>query len=74
MKGLILVMMLAMLVDPGDIGKINSLKSEAKEAYQKGDFQTAISKYRFLVDSLGVTEDEVQLNMANAYFEVNDTR
>jgi Ca-activated chloride channel family protein len=73
MKGLILFMMLAMLVDPGDIGKINSLKSEAKEAYNKGDFQTAISKYRFLIDSLGVTEDEVQLNMANSYFQAHDT-
>jgi Ca-activated chloride channel family protein len=68
MKGLILFMMLAMLVDPGDIGKINSLKSEAKEAYKKGDFQTAISKYRYLIDSLGVKEDEVQLNMANCLF------
>lgn len=72
-KGLILFMMMAMLVDPGEIGKINSLKSEAKEAYKKGDFQTAISKYRYLIDSLGVKEDEVQLNMANAYFQAHDT-
>jgi Ca-activated chloride channel homolog len=74
MKGLILfVMVLAMTIDPGDIGKINSLKSEAKDAYKKGDFKTAISKYRYLVDSLDVQEDEVRLNLANAYFEANDT-
>jgi len=74
MKGLVFfVMILAMTIDPGDIGKINSLKSQAKEAYKKGDFKTAISKYRYLVDSLGVQEDEVKLNLANAYFQINDT-
>lgn len=74
MKGLILfVMVLAITIDPGKIGKINSLKSEAKDAYKKGDFKTAISKYRYLVDSLNVNEDEVKLNLANAYFESNDT-
>jgi Ca-activated chloride channel homolog len=74
MKGLVLlVMVLAMTIDPGDIGKINSLKSQAKDAYKKGDFKTAISKYRYLVDSLGVQEDEVKLNLANAYFQINDT-
>lgn len=74
MKGLILiVMVLVMTIDPGEIGKINSLKSQAKDAYKKGDFKTAISKYRYLVDSLGVQEDEVRLNLANAYFQANDT-
>jgi len=62
-----------MTIDPGEIGKINSLKSQAKDAYKKGDFKTAISKYRYLVDSLGVQEDEVKLNLANAYFQSNDT-
>jgi tetratricopeptide (TPR) repeat protein len=72
MKVLILIL-LALIIDPGKIGKINSLKSEAKEAYKKGDFKTAISKYRNLVDSLGVNEDEVRLNLANAYFQAGDT-
>lgn len=72
MKVLILIL-LALTIDPGKIGKINTLKSEAKEAYKKGDFKTAISKYRNLVDSLGVDEDEVRLNLANAYFQSDDT-
>ncbi len=72
MKVVILILMV-LLIDPGDIGKINSLKSEAKDAYKKGDFKTAISKYKYLVDSLNVNEDEVKLNLANAYFEANDT-
>lgn len=70
---LIVFFVLGLMVDPGDIGKINSLKSQAKEAYQKGDFKTAVTKYRSLLDSLGVTEEQVQLNLANAYFQLNDT-
>ncbi len=74
MKSLFIAfVLLAFTIDPGNIGKINSLKSEAKEAYKKGDFNTAIAKYRYLVDSLNVNEDEVRLNLANAYFEANDT-
>lgn len=74
MKSLfIVILLLSLNVDPGKIGKINSLKSEAKDAYKKGDFTKAAEKYRYLVDSLGVTEDEVRLNLANAYFEANDT-
>jgi Ca-activated chloride channel homolog len=68
----ILVMAL-LLTDLDKIGKINSLKSEAKKAYLGGDYATAVQKYRYLVDSLGVKEDEVLLNLANSYFELQDT-
>jgi hypothetical protein len=74
MKGLFtFVFLLAMLIDPTKIGKINALKSEAKKAYLAGDYKTAIEKYRYLVDSLHVQEDEVVLNLANSYFQLNDT-
>jgi Ca-activated chloride channel family protein len=68
-----LIFLLALLTDPTKIGKINSLKSEAKKAYLAGDYKTAIQKYRYLVDSLQVQEDEVLLNLANSYFQLNDT-
>jgi len=73
MKHLLLLVFLVALIDPGKIGKVNSLKSEAKTAYKNGDYATAITKYRYLVDSLNVREDEVMLNLANAYFQANDT-
>jgi hypothetical protein len=60
-------------VDPGDISKVNAAKSEAKKAYMAGDYKTAIEKYTFLTDSLGVREDEVMMNLANSYFLMNDT-
>jgi Ca-activated chloride channel family protein len=69
----ILLLTLAAIVDPVTIGKINSLKREAREAYVAGDYKTAIVKYRYLLDSLHANEDEVMLNLANAYFNANDT-
>lgn len=62
-----------LLSDIDNIALINSLKSEAKKAYQSGDYKTAIDKYQFLTDSLHITEDEVVMNLANALFHVNDT-
>jgi tetratricopeptide (TPR) repeat protein len=60
-------------IDPSKISKINSLKSEAKKAYIIGDFKKAIEKYKYLRDSLGVKEEEVDMNLANSYFQLNDT-
>ena len=71
--GIITAQLLLFATGPGDIRKINSLKSEAKAAYVKGDYKVAIDKYKYLVDSLGVKEEEVMLNLANAYFNSKDT-
>lgn len=73
MKWLILIVLLLTTIDPGDIRKINVAKAEAKKAYLAGDFQTAIARYRYLLDSMQVDEDEVRMNLANAYFQANDT-
>ena len=62
-----------LFIDPGKIGKINTLKAEAKEAFQAKDFKKAIIKYKYLVDSLDVNEEEVRMNLAHAYFQVQDT-
>src|SRR5260221_10838187 len=35
--------------------------------------KTAIEKYKFLMDSLHVEEEEVAMNLANGYFNMNDT-
>lgn len=69
------VFLLASLLftDLDKIGKINSAKAEAKKAFLAGDFTTAIKKYAYLIDSLGVNEDEVRANLASAYFQANDT-
>ena len=74
MKGIFLFLVASLLfTDLDKIGKINSAKAEAKKAFLSGDFKTAIEKYSYLVDSLGVNEDEVRANLASAYFQANDT-
>ncbi|MBM3177139.1 MAG: tetratricopeptide repeat protein [Bacteroidetes bacterium] len=60
-------------IDIGKISKINAIKKEAKKAFENGDYETASSKYRYLMDSLNVQEDEVLLNLASSRFNLNDT-
>ena len=67
------ILVLTASVDPVKIGKVNTAKSEARQAYASGDYKKAVDKYRYLTDSLDVNEDEVNLNLANAYFQTNDT-
>jgi hypothetical protein len=72
MKASALLAALLILTDPLAISKINGIKSDARKAYQAGDYKTAVDKYSELV-KLGVKEDEVMLNLANAYYLQKDT-
>lgn len=72
----VLIIMLALSIlstDPLRIRKVNKTKSEAKEAFHAGDYKTAVLKYRYLTDSLGVDEEEVKLNLAHALYLEKDT-
>ena len=74
MKGLWLLAIVAFLgIDPRTVSRINSLKEQARKAYSAGDYTTASRIYRTLVDSLGVSEEEVKLNLAHALFAANDS-
>jgi Ca-activated chloride channel family protein len=75
MKYLIFTILIALFAseDPLKINKVNRAKSEAKKAYIAADYKTAIAKCKFLIDSLGVNDDEIRLNLANAYYHENDT-
>lgn len=74
MKVLLLVALsLLVWVDPATVRKINAAKSAAEEAFKRGDYAAAVGHYRFLVDSLGVTEDEVVINLANSLYLAKDT-
>ncbi|HEY0654482.1 MAG TPA: hypothetical protein VGD65_15180 [Chryseosolibacter sp.] len=69
-----LLLMLALIFnDPIKISKINSAKSKAKDAFQAGDYKKAAEIYTYLIDSLGVREDEVLLNRAHAFYLQKDT-
>jgi tetratricopeptide (TPR) repeat protein len=74
MKALLFaIVSLAIFTDPGKINQINTLKNEARKAFNTGDFQTAASKYQILKDSLSVNEDEINLNLAHAYYQLSDS-
>lgn len=74
MKSLFLfAVVLLATVDPATVKKINAAKSAAEDAFKSGDYAGAIRHYKYLVDSLGVSEDEVVLNLANAYYLAKDT-
>jgi Ca-activated chloride channel family protein len=73
MKYLVAFVIALVVIDPSRIAKINSTKKEAREAYMRGDYKKAAAMYAYLADSLDVREDEVMINLANAYFQAKDT-
>lgn len=73
MKYITLFSLFLLIDPPGKIGKINSAKSDAKEHFQRGEYKEAAADYKTLIDSLGVNEEEVSMNLAHSYFQLNDT-
>lgn len=76
MKIPVFILILFFTVIPNDlnrIAEINKYKREAKEAYEAGNYRKAAEAYQYLVDSLEVADENVLLNLSNAYFNLNDT-
>lgn len=74
MKYIIALILLASPFNDLDkIAKVNSLKKEAKAAYNQGEYKTAIEKYSFLLDSMQIEDDNIELNLANAYYKLKDS-
>lgn len=67
------ILFLIMLIDPTKIGKINAAKADAKKTFNEGRYKEAVQKYRYLIDSLNVDEEEVKMNLAHAYYLSKDT-
>ena len=73
MKVLLLILLaLNPIDDIKKIAQVNTLKEEARKAYHEGDFDKAKNTYALLVDSMGINEDELRLNLANSYFNLKD--
>ncbi|MFY0598736.1 MAG: hypothetical protein JXR03_03635 [Cyclobacteriaceae bacterium] len=66
-------MLLLVSTDPLKVTKINSIKSDANEAFKAKNYQEAAKHYSLLTDSLGIEEDEILLNLAHSYFNLKDT-
>ncbi len=55
------------------ISTINAYKEKAQKAYESSDYKGAVKTYRYLIDSMGISEEALYLNLANAYFHLSDT-
>lgn len=73
MKFFLLTLFALLIIDPSKIARINSAKTEARQAYMDGNYKKAAAMYAYLSDTLDVREDEVMINLANSYFQVKDT-
>ena len=72
------IMLIAMLSlihfdDLNKIAMVNRLKKEAEIAYNENKFGEAAEKYRILVDSLGLDDEKILLNLSHCYFNLKDT-
>ncbi|MEO0555776.1 MAG: tetratricopeptide repeat protein [Bacteroidota bacterium] len=67
------ILLLSPFNDLDKIARVNKTKKEAREAYLNGNYEAALNKYRYLTDSLQVIDDDIRLNIANAYYNLADT-
>ncbi len=72
MKWIVICAATLFLTDPLRISTINRMKSAAMQAYASGNYAEAAQRYQYLIDSLGVIEEEVLLNLGHSYFQLND--
>ncbi|HNP17792.1 MAG TPA: hypothetical protein PKL31_05105 [Fulvivirga sp.] len=70
---LVILLSIVLWGDFNDIAKVNDLKRQAKEEYNAGKYKEAIGHYKFLTDSLQIKDDNITLNLANAYYQLKDT-
>ncbi|GIV37823.1 MAG: hypothetical protein KatS3mg032_2202 [Cyclobacteriaceae bacterium] len=74
MKGLILLLLIASaFTDPLRVSRINRHKTAAMQAYAEGRYDEAVAHYHYLIDSLGVTDDDALLNLGHSYFRLNQS-
>jgi hypothetical protein len=70
---IVLITIILALGDFNRISTINQHKKAGENAYRAGDYPKAIESFKLLVDSLGVEDESVTINLANAYFQSSDT-
>lgn len=57
--------------DVGKIAKQNACKKDAQLLFEQGQYELAIQKLSYLIDSLQVADDNVLLNLGHSYFKSN---
>ena len=68
-----IIILLYLIVSTNDVAKINKLKKEAERYFFEKNYELAINKYSYLLDSMNIKDDKVQLNLSHSYLLNNDT-
>lgn len=71
MKPVLLLLFAASIFSGGlnVISRINEYSKRAAAAYGQGAYREAIASYKYLVHDLEVRDDQLQLNLAHAYYQ-----
>ena len=74
MKIIIIISVFIILsINPNDIAKINKLKKEAEKYFHEKNYNSAIKKYEYLIDSMKIEDDNMLLNLSHSYLLSGDT-
>ncbi|WP_162056246.1 aerotolerance protein [Pontibacter pamirensis] len=73
MKPVLFVFLLVSLLSGGfnTISRLNEYAKTAAEAYHQQEYIEAIAAYEYLLRDLEVKDDQLQLNLAHAYYKAN---
>ena len=72
MKWGVILILLVTVTDLSKIARINVMKKSAEKAIATQNWDKAITDLSILIDSLGVADDAVILNLAHAYMKKDD--
>ena len=59
-------------IDPMRVSKANKAKEQASVAFVMKNYDLAISKYKYLLDTLKISDQKAQLNLAHCYMRKAD--
>jgi Ca-activated chloride channel family protein len=69
---LIIFLVINPIADFNDIARVNTLKKEARAAYNNGEFETAINKYNVLMQEYQQMDPNLMLNLSHAYYKAGN--
>src|SRR5690606_41944027 len=65
----ILLLFINPVKDLNKVAETNALKKDAKEAFEAVNYDKAVENYEMLTQTLGVTDENILSNLANAYYK-----
>jgi len=70
---LVILSVLSLIITNNKIDEINKLTKDAEESFFKGEYKKSIDNYKILIDSFGLSNEKIYLNLAHSYLLSKDT-